>query len=128
MKSAKTVKNPFFKKHMFSFLKDFMDCSKVDSIQSKGYCWADSVEKGKRKIYIRCLNCCRIFELGNKMNSRAELLRIDHKKKVGPCLVCPYCFVHVWTRLDGYEPGDVDDIFTANIDKARQHDAKADRL
>ncbi len=116
------IKNPFLKRHIFSNVGQFQACSKADSIKSNGYVWMDSIEGKERSIYIRCLNCTKLFELGNKSGSRGEPLMIDRKKKVGPCLVCPYCYSHVWTALKGYEPGTVDDLFTKNVDNVRRYE------
>jgi hypothetical protein len=36
MKTKKTVKDPFFEKHMFSFVDQFAKCSKVESMDYNG--------------------------------------------------------------------------------------------
>lgn len=79
---------------------------------TRGYVWTDKIENGFRHIYIRCLACKHIFELGNKSGTLAWPLEISENNDVKPCIICPYCSAHVWTQLVGYEPKKVSDMFS----------------
>ena len=124
-----TIKSPILRSHQFSSLSQYTSCRKVVSIAEesktlgiRGYIWQDEVSKNFRHIYIRCLSCLGIFEIGNKSGSRNEPIMIDETRRVGPCIVCPLCTSHVWTILLSYRPGTVPDVFVVNLDAAREYE------
>lgn len=96
-------------------------CRYVKSIAgAHGYVWTFRIERRYRHIYIRCLTCRRIFELGEEPETLHWPLKIFEGGTISPCVVCPYCRSHVWTKLLEYKKTGTPDIFRKSRPRRRR--------
>lgn len=98
-------------------LEGYWDFKKADTFTREtryDWNWVEEIEDGHRKIYVRCVGCHEIFQIGNESGTRSTPYSISMYGRVTPCLTCPNpsCGAHMFATLKGYESGKAKDVFS----------------